>query len=144
DSSTAGDTTRALAGRPCQPSAEEARLAGATDPHCSWRRLHVSCPAGTGRRKERMKIRIDSIFTKIVFWFIVTVALSFVGFVVISIFFSARISRRDRIISGMHAFYLDEARSAYEHGGQESLAEYLRRLNSYTHTSYYLVDDNAI
>jgi two-component system sensor histidine kinase CpxA len=91
-----------------------------------------------------MKIRIDSIFAKIVFWFIVTVALSYVGFVATSMFFSARISGRDRIISGMHAFYLDEARHAYERGGQQRLAEYLRRLNSYTRTTYYLVDDNAI
>jgi len=91
-----------------------------------------------------MKIRIGSIFTKIVLWFIVTVALSFVGFVATSMFFTARISGRDSIISGMNAFYLDEARSAYEEGGPARLSEYLRRLNSYTKTDYYFVDENGV
>jgi len=91
-----------------------------------------------------MKIRIGSIFTKIVLWFVVTVTLSLVGYVATSIFFAARFSGRERVISGMHAFYLDEARSAYEDGGKARLGEYLHRLNSYTRTSYYLVDENAI
>jgi two-component system sensor histidine kinase CpxA len=90
-----------------------------------------------------MRIRIRSIFTTIVFWFIATVALSFVGFVVTWMFFSASLSGRDRLILGMRAFYLDEARSAYEAGGPERLSEFLRRLNSYTRTTYYLVDENA-
>lgn len=91
-----------------------------------------------------MKIRIGSIFTKIVLWCIVTVALSFVGFVATSMFFTARLSGRDRIISGMRSFYLDEARSAFEEGGRDRLSEYLRRVNSYTRTNYYLVDENGI
>jgi two-component system sensor histidine kinase CpxA len=91
-----------------------------------------------------MKIRIRSIFTKIVLWFIVTVALSFAGFVATSMFFTARLSGRDRIITGMHSFYLDEARSAYEEGGPARLSAYLRRLNSFSRTTYYLVDDTAI
>jgi two-component system sensor histidine kinase CpxA len=91
-----------------------------------------------------MKIRVGSIFTKIVVWCLVTVALSFVGFVITSMLFTARLTGRDRIIAGMHSFYLDEARSAYEEGGPDQLNEYLRRLNSHTRTTYYLVDDNAI
>jgi two-component system sensor histidine kinase CpxA len=90
-----------------------------------------------------MRIRIRSIFTTIVFWFIVTVALSLVGFVATWMFFSARLSGRDTLISGMRAFYLEEARSAYEAGGPDRLSKYLRRLNSYTSTTHYLVDESA-
>jgi signal transduction histidine kinase len=91
-----------------------------------------------------MKIGVGSIFTKIVFWFMVTVALSFVGYVATMMFLTAGLSGRERLISGMHAFCLDEARTAYEEGGTERLKEYLHRLSAFTHTNYYLVDDNAI
>ena len=42
-----------------------------------------------------MRIRVRSIFTKIVLWFVATVLLSLVGFVITSAFVSARLSGRN-------------------------------------------------
>ena len=53
-----------------------------------------------------MKIRVRSIFTKIVFWFVVTVALSLVGFVGTSLLVSARLTGRDSIVSRLNALFL--------------------------------------
>ncbi len=61
-----------------------------------------------------MKIRIRSIFTKIVVWFIATVVLSLVGFVATSLLISERLSGRDPAIPRLHALIMDDARRAYE------------------------------
>ena len=44
-----------------------------------------------------MKFRVRSIFTKIVLWFVATVALSLVGFLGTSLLLSARLAGRDTI-----------------------------------------------
>ena len=87
-----------------------------------------------------MKIRVQSIFTKIVVWFTVTGVLSLVGFFVTVFFLSERLSGRDPAIPRLHALILDEARQAYEEGGAPKLGAYMRRLSSYTKTDYYLTD----
>jgi two-component system sensor histidine kinase CpxA len=87
-----------------------------------------------------MKIRVRSIFTKVVVWFVVTVAVSLVGFVVTSMFVSARLSGRDGVIPRLHGLFLDDARRAFEDGGSARLADYLGRLNSYTESEYFLTD----
>ncbi|MGP0064446.1 MAG: sensor histidine kinase [Isosphaeraceae bacterium] len=90
-----------------------------------------------------MKIRVRSIFTKIVVWFSVTVVLSLVGFVATAVLLSERLSGRDPAIPRLHALLLDEARRAYEEGGPTRLASYLRRLKSYTEIDYYLTDSRG-
>ena len=64
-----------------------------------------------------MKFRIRSIFTKIVLWFVVTVALSIVGLVGTSLFVSATLTGREPIFSRMNTLFLDDARRAFEEGG---------------------------
>jgi two-component system sensor histidine kinase CpxA len=87
-----------------------------------------------------MRIRVRSIFTKIVVWFAVAVFLSLVGFVATSQFLSARLSGRDAMMPRMHTLFLDDARRAFEEGGPARLAEYLGRLNAYTEAEHVLTD----
>ena len=82
-----------------------------------------------------MKVRVRSIFTKIVLWFAVTVALSLVGFLVTSMFISARLSGRATIGPRMNAIFLDDARRAYEEGGTAQLDAYLKRLGTYSESA---------
>jgi two-component system sensor histidine kinase CpxA len=91
-----------------------------------------------------MKIRVRSIFTKIVVWFAVTVTLSLVGFVATSALLSARLSGRDSIMPRLHTLFLDDARRAYEEGGSSRLAEYLGRLDEYSESEHYLTDSRGI
>jgi two-component system sensor histidine kinase CpxA len=91
-----------------------------------------------------MRIRIRSIFTKIVVWFGVTVALSLVGFVITSFLLSQQLSVRDPVIPRLQALILDDARRAYEEGGSSRLAAYLVRLKSYTDADSYLTDARGI
>jgi hypothetical protein len=91
-----------------------------------------------------MKIRVRSIFTKIVVWFTVTVVLSLVGFMATSVLLSERLSGRDPAIPRLHALLMDQARRAYEEGGQTRLATYLGRLKSFTETDYFLTNARGI
>jgi signal transduction histidine kinase len=87
-----------------------------------------------------MKIRVRSIFTKIVLWFTVTFVLSLVGYVATSMLLSARLADREPIMPRLNALFLDDSIRAYEEGGPTRLAEYLERLNSYTEGEHFLVD----
>ncbi len=93
-----------------------------------------------------MRIRVGSIFAKIVVWFTLTVVLSLVGFMATAVLLSERLSGRDRdpAIPRLHAMLLDEARRSYEEGGPTRLAAYLRRLKSYTETDYFLTDARGV
>jgi len=90
-----------------------------------------------------MKIRVRSIFTKVVLWFVATVALSLVGLLVTSVLLSARFSGRDTIMSRMSALHLDDARRAYEDGGSARLDAYLNRLNAYSESEFFLTDSRG-
>ncbi len=87
-----------------------------------------------------MKIRVRSIFTKIVVWFLATVVLSLVGFVITSDVLSTQLSGRYSNLSRMQAMYLDDARRAYEDGGPGGLDGYLLRLNAYSGSTHFLTD----
>ena len=87
-----------------------------------------------------MKIRVRSIFTKIVLWFTATFVLSLVGYVATSMLLSARLADREPMMPRLNALFLDDASRAYEEGGPTRLAEYLERLNSYTEGEHFLVD----
>jgi len=91
-----------------------------------------------------MKIRVRSIFAKIVVWFLATVILSLVGFVITSDVLSTQLSGRDSNLSRMQAMFLDDARRAYDDGGPARLDGYLLRLNAYSGSTHFLTDAHGI
>jgi signal transduction histidine kinase len=92
-----------------------------------------------------MKFRIRSIFTKIVLWFVATVALSLVGLMVTSLLLTARLAAgRDPIAFRVTALFLDDARRAYEEGGVAELQSYLKRLDDYSESQHYFTNGRGI
>jgi signal transduction histidine kinase len=91
-----------------------------------------------------MKIRIRSIFTKIVLWIIATVTLSLVGFLATSVLLSTQLQGRPAIGARLNVFFLDDARRAYEEGGKAQLGAYLKRLRAYSESEIYLTDRHGI
>jgi two-component system sensor histidine kinase CpxA len=91
-----------------------------------------------------MKLRIQSIFAKIVLWFLATVVLSLIGLVITSEVISAQFSGRDTTLLRVQAMVLDDARRAYETGGSGRLDGYLLRLRAYSEGTYYLTDARGI
>lgn len=90
-----------------------------------------------------MRIRVRSIFTKIVIWFTATFVLSLVGCVITSMVLSARLAARESALPRLNSIFLDDARRAYEEGGASRLSEYLARLDAYTEAKHALVDENG-
>ncbi len=84
-----------------------------------------------------------SIFAKIVYWFVATVALSLVGYVTTWMFLSARISGRESFNPRFPALFLDDARRALDTGGPARLNEYLKRLSEYSDAEYFLTDNRG-
>lgn len=91
-----------------------------------------------------MKLKVQSIFTKIVVWAVATVFISLVGFVFTSAFVSARISGRSVGSPRRGVIVLEDARRAYEEGGPERLDAFLKRLNDYNDTDHFLTDSRGI
>ena len=91
-----------------------------------------------------MKIRVRSIFTKIVGWAVATVVISLVGFVVTSAFVSERISGRSATSPRLSMMYLDDARRAFQEGGPKRLDAFLRRLDEHTEAEHYLTDGRGV
>jgi signal transduction histidine kinase len=91
-----------------------------------------------------MKLRIRSIFTKIVLWFIVMVTISLAGLMGTSSLISARLSGRDTNPPRLNALFLDDARRAYEEGGSTQLGAYLKRLDAYSESQHFLTDGRGI
>jgi signal transduction histidine kinase len=91
-----------------------------------------------------MKIRLRSIFTKIVVWAIATVVISLVGFVVTSAFVSVRISGRTTNSPRQSMMFLDDARRAFQEGGRGRLGAFLKRLNEHSEAEYFLTDGHGI
>jgi signal transduction histidine kinase len=91
-----------------------------------------------------MKIKVRSIFSKIVLWFVTTLTLSLFGYVGASLLVSSRVSGRDSFVTGLNAFLLYEARNAFEEGGATQLGEYLKRLDSYTEVAHFLTNSQGI
>ncbi len=87
-----------------------------------------------------MKLRVNSIFAKIVLWLTATVGLSLVGFAATSYLTFQRIRGRDNVITRLNDFLLDEARRAYEQEGAAGLSAYITRLNSYSRFEFVLTD----
>ena len=91
-----------------------------------------------------MRFRIASIFTKIVLWFIVMVAVSLVGLMGTSLLVSPRFSGRETNSTRLYSLFLDDARRAYEEGGSSQLGAYLKRLNAYSESQYLLTDGRGV
>ena len=91
-----------------------------------------------------MKLRVRSIFAKIVVWFVATVALSLIGFLCTSILLSEQLTGRDSIAARVNTIFLDDARSAYEEGGASQLASYLERLDTHADSRHFLTDARGI
>jgi signal transduction histidine kinase len=91
-----------------------------------------------------MKFRIRSIFTKIVVWFVATVALSLFGLMGTSLLLSARLTGRDTIGSRLNTLFLDDARRAYEEGASAQLRCYLKRLDDYSESRHFLTNARGI
>ena len=91
-----------------------------------------------------MRIRVRSIFTKIVVWFAATFVLSLVGYVATSMLLFARLAEREPVMPRLNSLFLDDARRAYEEGGASRLGEYLSRLDSYTEAEHFLVDGHGV
>ena len=91
-----------------------------------------------------MKLRVHSIFTKIVVWAVTTVLISLIGFVVTSALVSARIFGRNASPPRLNAMFLDDARRAFQEGGPRRLEAFLKKLNAYTDSEYFLTDGRGI
>jgi signal transduction histidine kinase len=91
-----------------------------------------------------MRLRVTSIFAKIVLWFVATVTLSTVGFLGTSLLISERLAGRDTFTPRINTIFLDDARRAYEEGGTAQLAEYLKRLDDNSESQHFLTDGRGI
>ncbi len=91
-----------------------------------------------------MKIRVRSIFAKIVVWSLATVVFSLIGFVITSEILSTQLSGRYSNLARMQAMFLDDARRAYEDGGPARLDGFLLRLNAYSDSTHFLTDARGI
>ena len=80
-----------------------------------------------------------SLFSKILLWFVATVAITSVGFVLIT---ASTINATDRrpLFPRMVAYQLQEARHAYETGGRQGLARFMERFRSTFETDAALTD----
>jgi two-component system sensor histidine kinase CpxA len=83
---------------------------------------------------------MSSIFAKILVWFLGTVVLSLAGFVATSVLLSSRSSHRRDFVPNSIAMQVDDARLAYEEGGPEKLARYLKRLERFFPDEHLLTD----
>jgi signal transduction histidine kinase len=80
-----------------------------------------------------------SLFSKILLWFVATVAITSVGFVVIT---ASTINATDRrpLIARVVAYQLEEARHAYETSGRQGLARFMERFRAMFETDAALTD----
>ena len=83
---------------------------------------------------------MGSIFTKILAWVAVTIGVAVVGLQVTSRLISPGPGRPHDMIAKTQALQLDEARRAYEDGGPEGLAAFLRRLDLLFEAEHSVVD----
>lgn len=81
-----------------------------------------------------------SIFSKLLVWFFLTLAISFAGFFATSAYFAARSADPGGIMLAALHLQLEGAISAYQKGGQAALSGYLRRLDGLFPARHMLLD----
>jgi two-component system sensor histidine kinase CpxA len=84
-----------------------------------------------------------SIVSKVLLWFVFTVAVSLAGLGATSMILSARLPEHFDFMSKTQQLQLDGAVQAYEDGGPERLRNYLRRINELYYADHILVDRNG-
>jgi methyl-accepting chemotaxis protein len=84
-----------------------------------------------------------SIFSKVLLWFVGTIALSVAGLLATSMLLSARLSEHVDFISKTQQLQLDGACQAYEEGGPDKLRNYLRRIDELYWAQHILVDEKG-
>jgi two-component system sensor histidine kinase CpxA len=82
------------------------------------------------------------LFAKILLWFLATILLSLGAFLATSSIILSRLGPTE-FFSRSIDLMVDDARRAYERGGSEELAGYLRRLDEHYRTRHYLTDPNG-
>jgi hypothetical protein len=85
---------------------------------------------------------VRTLFTKILLWFIATVAITFIGLAVIPAISINDPGRRPAFASAF-TFQANEAERAYENGGREALVEFLNRLRAYEPADVVLTDSQG-
>ena len=92
-----------------------------------------------------MKLRVQSIFTKIVVWAVATVFISLVGFVVdVGCRFGPDFPGENRLAAVGCDVRWKMPAAAFEEGGPRRLDAFLKRLNDYNDTEYFLTDGRGI
>ena len=81
-----------------------------------------------------------SIFARILLWVVATTAISLVGFAVTTRLIWTYLPATIDPIARFHVLLLDEATAAYEKGGPQRLAGYLRQLDERFEARHFLVD----
>jgi signal transduction histidine kinase len=83
-----------------------------------------------------------SVYKRILAWSLLTLVVSFLGFVLVSNRFAMQIGIRD-IFPRLQNFELQEAQDAYETGGQAREAALITRLNNVMGGTHYFLDSHA-
>ena len=81
-----------------------------------------------------------SVYAKILLWSFATLVLSLVAFVGVSIMVSVHSAGHTDFFGQLHTLELEQARQAYEEGGQEKLGRYLDRVQRRLRGHHYLTD----
>jgi two-component system sensor histidine kinase CpxA len=82
---------------------------------------------------------LRSLFTKILLWFLATTLVSLGALLATSTLLLAQLGPDD-FFANTIALQIDDARRAYDEGGTEQLAAYLRRLNDFYPVEHHLTD----
>jgi signal transduction histidine kinase len=85
---------------------------------------------------------VFTVYKRILAWSLLTLFVSFLGFVLVSNRFAMQIGLRD-IFPRLQTFELQEAQDAYETGGQVREAALIARLNSVMGGTHYFLDSHA-
>ena len=86
---------------------------------------------------------MKSLFAKILLWFLGTLVVCLVAFVATSLSLSVNSPGPPDLIAHTITMQVDQAREAYETGGRERLAYYLKRLGRHFPANHYLVDQKG-
>ncbi len=81
-----------------------------------------------------------SLFAKILVWSFGTMAVALVAFWLVSVYVTNRTARRGGFFGRARAMQMEDARAAYDAGGQQSLSAYLQRLEKYFPGEHYFTD----
>ena len=85
---------------------------------------------------------MKSVYTRILAWSLLTLAISLLAFFVVSNRIAMQLGLRD-VFPHLQALELQEAQEAYEAGGQDKLTAFITRLNGLMGAQHYFLDSHA-